>query len=141
MLLFNIMYSYIISICIIYLWYHYFFRFFFAFTFKASSLLKTKTVPDRVVFSKHGIAIGIFSFFICFSKFFLMVNNASIIIGTTSLFYSRAFEYLLYLVLLLSFCSLILSSEIGLCDCYIYFLDIFYFFIGTFVFVSDLIRF
>ena len=95
--------------------------FFLAFTFKAPSLLKTKAVPNRVAFSKHGIAIGIFSFFICFSKFFLMVNNASIIIGTTSLFYSRAFEYLLYLVLLLSFCSLILSSEIGLCDCYIYF--------------------
>ena len=91
MLLFNIMYSYIISICIIYLWYHYFFRFFFAFTFKASSLLKTKTVPDRVVFSKHGIAIGIFSFFICFSKFFLMVNNASIIIGTASAFLFQSF--------------------------------------------------
>ena len=58
--------------------------FFLAFTFKAPSLLKTKAVPNRVAFSKHGIAIGIFSFFICFSKFFLMVNKASMIIGTTS---------------------------------------------------------
>ena len=89
------MYSYIISIFIIYLWYNYFSSFFlfffFAFTFKAPSLLKTKAVPDRVAFSKHGIAIGIFSFFICFSKFFLMVKNASIIIGTTSAFLFQSF--------------------------------------------------
>ena len=65
--------------------------FFLAFTFKAPSLLKTKAVPNRVAFSKHGIAIGIFSFFICFSKFFLMVKNASIIIGTTSAFLFQSF--------------------------------------------------
>ena len=45
----------------------------------------------RFAFSKHGIAIGIFSFFICFSKFFLMVKNASIIIGTTSAFLFQSF--------------------------------------------------
>ena len=59
---------------------------FFSFTFKATSLLETKAVPDRVAFRKHGIAIGIFSFFICFSKIFLMVNKATMIIGTTSAF-------------------------------------------------------
>ena len=64
---------------------------FFSFTFKATSLLKTKTVPDRVAFRKHGIAIGIFSFFICFSKIFLMVNKASMIIGTTSAFSFQSF--------------------------------------------------
>ena len=38
MLLFKIMYSYIISFFIIYLWYNYLFSF-FSFTFKATSLL------------------------------------------------------------------------------------------------------
>ena len=90
MLLFNIMYSYIISILIIYLCYNYFFSF-FSFTFKATSLLKPKTVPDRVAFRKHGIVIGLFSFFICFSKIFLMVNKASMIIGKTSAFSFQSF--------------------------------------------------
>ena len=115
------MYSYIISIFIIYLWFNYFSCFFiFAFTFKAPSLLKTKAVPNRVAFSKHGIAIGIFSFFICFSKFFLMVSNASIIIGTTSAFLFQSFwisviscvtsEFLFFnLVLWNRFCMTVIS--------------------------------
>ena len=55
----------IISMFIIYFWYNYcyfllFFSFFFAFTFEIPILLKTKAVPSRVAFSKHGFAIGIF---------------------------------------------------------------------------------
>ena len=89
MLLFNIMYSYIISIFIIYLWYNYF-SLFFPLLLKHQVFSK-QAVPDRVAFRKHGIAIGIFSFFICFSKIFLMVNKASMIIGTTSAFSFQSF--------------------------------------------------
>ena len=118
MLLFIIMYSYIISIFIIYLWYNYFSL--FSFTFKAPSLLKAKAVPDRVVFRKHGISLGIFSFFICFSKIFLVVNKASIIIGRTSGFLFQSFwisarscvtsEFLFFnLAFWSSFCMTIIS--------------------------------
>ena len=74
-------------------------------------------VPNKVAFSKHGIAIGIFSFSTCFSKFFLMVNSASIIISTKPAFHCRTYIY----YILCYFCSLILSSETGSYDRYIQF--------------------
>ena len=89
MLLFNIMYSYIISIFIIYLWYNYF-CLLFRLLLKHQVFSK-QAVPDRVAFRKHGIAIGIFSFFMCFSKIFVMVNKAAMIIGRTSAFLYQRF--------------------------------------------------
>ena len=117
----------VISIFIIYLWYDYFF---FAFTFEVPSLLRTKAVPNRVAFSKYGIAIGIFNFFICFSKFFLM---ESIIIGTLSAFSFQSF----WISIISSVTSEFLFFNLVFWNRFLWllylFLDIFCCFIGTFV--------